>query len=92
MTLTRQTTHFSGHVQGVGFRWTARRVAGGFAVTGTVENLPDGRVRLVLEGDADACGECRDAIAAAMADHITAMPSEDEPIEQRTHRGFRILR
>jgi acylphosphatase len=41
---------YSGRVQGVGFRYTTRNVAMGYEVTGTVRNLPDGRVELVAEG------------------------------------------
>jgi acylphosphatase len=41
---------FSGMVQGVGFRYTTCRVASGYDVTGTVRNLPDGRVECVAEG------------------------------------------
>ena len=41
---------FSGRVQGVGFRYTAKTVATGFEITGTIRNLPDGRVELVAEG------------------------------------------
>jgi acylphosphatase len=48
--MTRYTMHFSGHVQGVGFRYTTRRIAERFAVSGYVKNLPDGRVELVAEG------------------------------------------
>jgi acylphosphatase len=43
--------HFSGRVQGVGFRYTTRSIAAGFAVAGFVRNLPDGRVQLVIEGE-----------------------------------------
>ena len=42
---------FSGRVQGVGFRYTAERIAEDFPVTGFVRNLPDGRVELLVEGD-----------------------------------------
>ncbi len=49
---TRQLVYFSGQVQGVGFRYTAQRVAAGFPVGGYVRNLADGRVELVVEGDA----------------------------------------
>ena len=41
---------YSGRVQGVGFRYTARTVALGYEVTGQVRNLPDGRVELTAEG------------------------------------------
>lgn len=37
---------YSGKVQGVGFRYTVKRIASGFEVTGWVKNLPDGRVEL----------------------------------------------
>ena len=44
--------HYAGRVQGVGFRYTVRSLAARFDVTGFVRNLPDGRVHLVVEGDA----------------------------------------
>jgi len=53
--------HFSGRVQGVGFRYTTLQVAKGFEVTGYVKNLPDGRVELVAEGREE---ECRKFLAA----------------------------
>ena len=46
----RWTILFSGRVQGVGFRASTEHLAAGFAVTGYVRNLPDGRVELVAEG------------------------------------------
>lgn len=46
----RWTVLFSGNVQGVGFRYTTRSVARGFAVRGYVRNTRDGRVELVAEG------------------------------------------
>jgi len=46
----QRIVHFSGSVQGVGFRYTACRAAAGFDVTGYVRNLPDGRVECVVEG------------------------------------------
>ena len=52
MTKTVQV-FYEGRVQGVGFRYTARRVAAGFEVAGFVRNLPDGRVELVASGDAE---------------------------------------
>jgi acylphosphatase len=44
------TNLYTGRVQGVGFRYVTKNVATGFEVTGTVRNLPDGRVELVAEG------------------------------------------
>jgi len=48
--MQRVTVFYSGRVQGVGFRVTARSLARGYDVTGIVRNLPDGRVELVAEG------------------------------------------
>jgi acylphosphatase len=42
---------YSGHVQGVGFRFTVASLARRFAIGGYVQNLPDGRVHLVCEGE-----------------------------------------
>lgn len=49
--MVRVTVYFSGRVQGVGFRFTATHIARGYAVTGWVRNLADGRVELCAEGD-----------------------------------------
>ena len=46
----RMHIYYSGRVQGVGFRYTAKNVATGYEVTGIVRNLPDGRVELLAEG------------------------------------------
>lgn len=43
---------YEGRVQGVGFRYTALRLAAGFDVSGYVRNLPDGRVEMVVAGEA----------------------------------------
>ena len=44
------SVYFTGHVQGVGFRWTTEGIARRFEVTGQVMNLADGRVHLEAEG------------------------------------------
>ena len=47
----RLQVYFSGHVQGVGFRYAVQRLALGFDVTGWVKNLSDGRVGMLIEGE-----------------------------------------
>ena len=61
---------YSGRVQGVGFRYTARRIAQGHTVTGFVRNLDDGRVELVAEGSSAEIDRVLDEIASAMSGHI----------------------
>ena len=48
--MQRIEVYFSGHVQGVGFRYRTHQAASQFDVKGFVMNLPDGRVQLVAEG------------------------------------------
>jgi acylphosphatase len=51
-TVQRSTVYYSGHVQGVGFRYTAHSIGQRYQVSGYVRNLPDGGVELVAEGEA----------------------------------------
>ena len=41
---------YDGRVQGVGFRFTALQIAEEYPVTGYVQNMSDGSVKLVVEG------------------------------------------
>jgi len=80
---TRREVFYSGHVQGVGFRYTARSIAEGFDVAGYVENLPDGRVHLEVEGSADAVCDFLAAVSDEMhgnirSQHVTELPATGE--------------
>ena len=68
--IERRRIHFTGHVQGVGFRYTAVSVARRFAITGYVQNLSDGRVVLVAEGEADELDRFVTALSAGMTGYI----------------------
>jgi acylphosphatase len=57
----------SGHVQGVGYRWFVRGLAGAAGLSGSASNLPDGRVEVVLEGDDDAVSSVVAALDGARA-------------------------
>ena len=50
MVKKRLQIYFSGYVQGVGFRFTAQRIARNIDLFGWVKNLPDGRVEAICEG------------------------------------------
>ena len=49
---------FCGRVQGVGFRFTAQRVAMRYKLTGFVRNTSDGRVEMLLQGRAEDVDDC----------------------------------
>ena len=52
--MIRRRVVVRGHVQGVFFRDTARRIATRHGVAGWVRNNPDGSVEAVLEGEPEA--------------------------------------
>ena len=84
------TVLFRGRVQGVGFRYTASEVAAAFPVAGTVQNLPDGSVRLCAEGKRDACEALLEALRTRMARFVLSVDvSWGEAAGKEG--GFRIL-
>lgn len=85
----RRTYHFSGRVQGVGFRYTTMHLARGHPVTGYVRNLPDGRVELVMEGDGGAMDEVLEALKGHMHDNIRRTDLS-ESAATGEFRGFAI--
>jgi len=88
----RMTVFYSGHVQGVGFRYTAKNVATGFEITGIVRNLTDGRVELVAEGLRTEL----EAFHTALRDAGLAGFIRDEQVNwadaKNDFRGFDIVR
>ena len=62
---------FFGRVQGVGFRFTTRDIAGRFAVLGLVRNLPDGSVELIAEGETSELERFVQAVRDEMDRFIT---------------------
>jgi acylphosphatase len=83
--------HYSGRVQGVGFRYTVIDIARGYAVTGWVKNLDDGRVQLLVEGPEGEVKRFLDAVRARWKANV-----EKEQTEERQptghFRGFTIAR
>lgn len=88
--MQRLTVFYSGRVQGVGFRATVRRIACGYDVTGTVSNLPDGRVELIAEGEKSELEAFLTGIAESELSGFIAKQLETWQSAQRNLRGFTI--
>ena len=71
--------HYSGVVQGVGFRATAEEIARDYPVTGWVKNLPDGRVELVVEGPEAAVKKFLQAVRRHWEKNIDKEQIEEKP-------------
>jgi acylphosphatase len=83
---------YSGRVQGVGFRYTAKTVAMGFEVTGVVRNLADGRVELIAEGLKDELEGFQQAIRESGLGSLIAREDVTWDDAKNEFRGFEITR
>ena len=84
MGIVRRTLTYSGRVQGVGFRYTTCHVAERHDVRGYVKNLPDGRVELTVEGEAEEL----DRFAAAVNAEMGALISDTQVRETQPDGRF----
>ncbi len=84
---------FEGRVQGVGFRYTTKDLARGYDVLGTVRNMPDGSVELVVAGEIGEVAEfLRDLKEdSAVAHHIRGV-MEEEIAPLPDLKGFSIVK
>jgi acylphosphatase len=82
---------YFGHVQGVGFRYTASHIARRHVVSGYVKNLADGTVELVVTGLKSVVDRFLDEIDNAFLDHITHKTSAAFEVTSEIE-GFAIRR
>lgn len=90
MAIEHRRVYYSGRVQGVGFRYTARDLAQGRKVTGFVRNLDDGRVELVTEGERSEVESFLDAIRTALGPRVHHLEEEHGPLAVPPYRDFSI--
>ena len=80
-TVKRVVALVSGHVQGVGYRWFVRELAGSAGLNGSARNPPDGRGEVVLEGPDDAVARVLPALDGRRAPGtVTRADSDAEPV------------
>jgi acylphosphatase len=92
MSRERLQIFYSGRVQGVGFRYSTKALATGFDVTGTVRNLPDGRVELILEGARPELEEFRKAVQHSELGGLIRQEEASWSAAKNEFRGFEIIR
>jgi acylphosphatase len=79
-----------GEVQGVGYRYFVLRAAACHQITGTVRNLPDGRVEVIAEGERAAIAEFKKDLAAGpRLARVSSLEEFDLAVTGR-YRDFRV--
>ncbi len=82
---------YEGRVQGVGFRYCTKQLALGFDVIGSIKNLPNGTVELLIEGEEEEVTEFLEELEenSAVSHHIkNAYPENIPPLDGA--KGFII--
>jgi acylphosphatase len=80
---------FTGRVQGVGFRFTARRAAQRRQLTGYVQNMPNGSVEMLAQGNPVEIDDCIQDIKEYFSGYIKEVKIEETPIETK-YTDFQI--
>ena len=86
--MIRKRVFYSGHVQGVGFRWRAKKAAEMYGVSGWVRNDWNGSVTMEVQGTAEQIDQVLIAIQRGMYIRIDHMDSRTIPVDP-DERGFR---
>ncbi len=71
---------FKGRVQGVGFRFTAQRIAMRYELNGFVKNLPDGSVEMFVQGHHEDVADCLRDINESFGAYIRDTQTNDSPL------------
>lgn len=69
--------HVYGMVQGVGYRAFAKRAADRLSIYGYAENMPDGSVKIVAEGEKESLeqfiNECKRGPSLSQVENVSAI-------------------
>lgn len=86
-----QRLFYSGRVQGVGFRYSVKQLIAGYDLSGSVRNLEDGRVELLIQGPEDELESLLEAVRKShLKGFIREIEGHDIPVDPAL-RGFAIL-
>jgi acylphosphatase len=80
----------SGRVQGVGFRFFTEAAAAHEGLHGFVRNLPDGRVEIAAEGDAEALERFERHVRHGPPGAAVERVDVEERMPDGRHSGFSI--
>ena len=80
----------SGRVQGVGFRYFTEAAAAREGLHGWVRNLPDGRVEIDVEGEADAVERFERNVRHGPPGARVQDVNVDDTVPQRRESGFSV--
>ena len=80
---------FIGQVQGVGFRFTAFRIANRYKLSGFVRNSPDGTVEMLTQGRSEDIDNCIRDIRDSLAGYIRETKIEEIPTNPQ-YKDFKI--
>ena len=80
---------FAGRVQGVGFRFTARRAAERRQLTGYVRNMPNGSVEMLAQGRPEEVDDCIQDIKEYFSGYIRETSIREITFEPK-YSDFRI--
>ena len=80
---------FTGRVQGVGFRFTARRAANRRQLTGFVRNVPNGSVEMFAQGRPEDIDDCIQDLKEYFAGYLKETRIEEIPPDPK-HTDFKI--
>ena len=86
--MIRKRFIYSGHVQGVGFRWRAKKAAEMYGVTGWVRNDWNGSVTMEVQGSEEQIDQVTVAIRRGMYIRIDTIECRTIPADP-DERGFR---
>ena len=80
---------FTGRVQGVGFRFTARRAASRRQLTGFVRNVPNGAVEMLAQGRPEDINDCIQDLKEYFAGYLKETRIEEIPPDPK-YSDFQI--